>query len=96
MTEKYEKTCLNAKINYFDQQTACGASVRWSKYTTQVFYAVSLTFNSYRLEQLRDESELVASAEEMAAAREILARDPAFVLDLLTKMRSGLNRPMEK
>ena len=57
---------------------------------------VSVTFNSFRLDQLRDESELVASAEEMAAAREILARDPAFVLDLLTKMRSGLNRPMEK
>jgi len=49
-----------------------------------------------RLEQLRDESDLVANAEEVAAARQILARDPAFVLDMLTKMRSGLSRPMEK
>jgi hypothetical protein len=49
-----------------------------------------------RLEQLRDESDLVANAEEIAAARQILARDPAFVLDVLTKMRSGLSRPMEK
>lgn len=47
------------------------------------------------LEQLRDESDLVANAEEVAAARQILARDPAFVLDMLTKMRSGLSRPME-
>ena len=49
-----------------------------------------------RLEQLRDESDLVANAEEIAAARQMLARDPAFVLDMLTKMRSGLSRPMEK
>ena len=49
-----------------------------------------------RLEQLRDESDLVANAEEIAAARQMLARDPSFVLDMLTKMRSGLSRPMEK
>ena len=30
------KTCFNAKIYDFDQQTACGAPVRWSKYTTIV------------------------------------------------------------
>ena len=32
MTEKDEKTCLNAKTNDFDQRTACGAPVRWSKF----------------------------------------------------------------
>ena len=33
MTEKDVKSCFSIKIN-FDQQTACGALVSWSKYTT--------------------------------------------------------------
>jgi hypothetical protein len=50
------------------------------------------------LQQLREESDLAAAAgaDEVVAARQLLARDPEFVLDLLTKMRSGLTRPMEK
>ena len=34
VTEKYEKTCLNAKKNDFDQQMLCRAPVCWSKFTT--------------------------------------------------------------
>ena len=34
MTEKDRKTCLNAKIDYFDQWTVCKAPIHWSKYTT--------------------------------------------------------------
>ena len=33
-TEKDEKTCFPAETNDFDQQTVCGASIRWSKYKT--------------------------------------------------------------
>ena len=34
LTEKYEKTCFNAKTNDFDPRTAYRAPVCWSKYTT--------------------------------------------------------------
>ena len=34
MTEKYKKTCFNPEKNDFDKQTACGAPIGWSKYTT--------------------------------------------------------------
>ena len=34
VTEKVQKTCVNTKTNDFDQQTACKAPARWSKYTT--------------------------------------------------------------
>ena len=30
----WPKFCFNAETNNFDQQMACGAPVRWSKYTT--------------------------------------------------------------
>ena len=39
--EKYEKACFNAKTNDFNQQTACGAPVRWSKYTTPASLSLS-------------------------------------------------------
>ena len=34
MMEIDGKSCFSVKKNYFDQKTACGAPVRWSKYTT--------------------------------------------------------------
>ena len=37
VTEKDEKTCLNAEKEDFDQRMACEAPVRWSKYTTVFF-----------------------------------------------------------
>ena len=35
MTKKYVKSCFSVKKIDFEQQTACGAPVRWSKYTTE-------------------------------------------------------------
>ena len=37
VTEKDEKTCFNRGTNDLDQQMACGAPVRWLKYTTLPF-----------------------------------------------------------
>ena len=31
---KYVNICIKAERNYFDQQMACRAPIRWSKYTT--------------------------------------------------------------
>ena len=31
---KKQNTCFNTETNGFNQRTACGAPVRWSKYTT--------------------------------------------------------------
>ena len=40
VTEKYQKNLFNAKINDFGQPKACGAPVRWLKYTTD---AITMT-----------------------------------------------------
>ena len=45
VTEKEEETCFNAETNNFDQQTACGAPVWWSKYTTLVTLYVPIYVN---------------------------------------------------
>ena len=43
--EKDDKTCFNAKTNYFDQLTACGAPVCLSKYPTNHLRTSKLAHN---------------------------------------------------
>lgn len=43
-------------------------------------------------QQLREE---VPDVVEIEAARQVLARDPAFILGILSKMRNDMGRPME-
>ena len=45
VTEKDEKTCFTAEKNDFDQQTVCGAPLRWSKYTTSVPVKLKILFH---------------------------------------------------
>ena len=37
VTEKDRKTCFHTETNDFNQQTACGAPICLSKYTTCIF-----------------------------------------------------------
>ena len=43
VTEKDKKNCFNPDTNDFAQQTVCGASIRWSKYTTIIVSTNMLT-----------------------------------------------------
>ena len=57
MDAGYDKTCFNAKTNNFNQKTACGAPVRWSKYTTHAHDA--LFCNSSYSQPLRQGPQVV-------------------------------------
>jgi len=64
--------------------------------TLQEQYKLILNVQIYKERSCKSKIIICTDATDYVIARDVFTRDPEFMLEILSKMKSGVARPMEK